>query len=256
MMEIDELISLARAAQEAGDNLLARGYWRRASRVAPDRVEVWRGLYAVTGRPAERLRCLERIVALDPGDKEARDELAGLRAAEESMADVEETVEQDSDGADGPLYCVNHPGRETSLRCSVCGAPICTRCAVHTPVGIKCRACIRAQQAVFYTARWYDYPLAGGLAVFLSVPAAVIAGMAGWWPSLFIGPLVGGMIGWLTWRAVGRRRGRWLWLTVGGGVLVGAVIALFITGDWLSTGLYAAVAVGAAAGVLRPGRPR
>ena len=34
-----------------------------------------------------------------------------------------------------PLCCVNHPNKETYLRCNKCGQPICTKCAVGTPVG-------------------------------------------------------------------------------------------------------------------------
>ena len=54
------------------------------------------------------------------------------------------------------LFCVNHPNRETSLRCNRCEKPICTQCAVLTPVGYRCRDCIRGQQKVFETARWVD----------------------------------------------------------------------------------------------------
>ncbi len=36
--------------------------------------------------------------------------------------------------------CERH-GRVTSIACATCGAPICPRCLVRTPVGFKCRPC-------------------------------------------------------------------------------------------------------------------
>src|SRR4030043_298820 len=50
------------------------------------------------------------------------------------------------------LTCANHPNRETSLRCKRCNKPICSSCAVLTPVGYRCRECVRGQQATFDTA--------------------------------------------------------------------------------------------------------
>ncbi|MBM4465197.1 MAG: hypothetical protein FJ014_06560, partial [Chloroflexi bacterium] len=35
---------------------------------------------------------------------------------------------------DEVIYCSFHPTVETRLRCNRCGAPICPRCAVQTPV--------------------------------------------------------------------------------------------------------------------------
>ena len=46
------------------------------------------------------------------------------------------------------------------LRCNRCERPICTECAVLTPTGYRCKECVRGQQKVFDTAKWFDYPLA------------------------------------------------------------------------------------------------
>src|SRR5689334_24538673 len=91
------------------------------------------------------------------------------------------------------LYCANHPQTETSLRCNKCGKPICTKCAVLTPVGYRCRECVRGQQQVFETAVWYDYLVA-------PVAAAILGGIAGafvtalGWFVIFIAPVAGGLI--------------------------------------------------------------
>jgi hypothetical protein len=42
--------------------------------------------------------------------------------------------------------CVNHRGRETALRCSKCDNFICTKCAVPTPVGMRCRDCAQLRR--------------------------------------------------------------------------------------------------------------
>ncbi len=41
------------------------------------------------------------------------------------------------------MYCYRHPDTETALRCGNCGRPICVRCVVQHPVGIRCPECAR-----------------------------------------------------------------------------------------------------------------
>jgi hypothetical protein len=127
---------------------------------------------------------------------------------------------------------------------------------VHTPVGFRCKACVKAQQSGFFTARWYDYPLAALLALALSIVAALIASAAGWWLVLFAGSFAGGLIGKTVRLAVGRRRGRWIWLVSGACIVLGALIALAITLQPVPIGIYAVIASGAAVGILRPRRGR
>lgn len=44
--------------------------------------------------------------------------------------------------------CYRHPNRETGVRCSNCGRPICTDCMTATPVGMRCPECARQRQRV------------------------------------------------------------------------------------------------------------
>jgi hypothetical protein len=39
------------------------------------------------------------------------------------------------------VRCTYHPSVMTRLRCSRCGKPICPRCGVRTPVGLRCPEC-------------------------------------------------------------------------------------------------------------------
>ena len=43
--------------------------------------------------------------------------------------------------AQGETRCSYHPSVATRLRCSRCGKPICPRCGVRTPVGLRCPEC-------------------------------------------------------------------------------------------------------------------
>jgi hypothetical protein len=293
MNNVDELVASARAALEAGDALVARGYLRRAARSAPDRLDIWIDLCRVTERPTDRVKCLERIVELDPTNVEAEAELLRLSSekpsapqpaleeqaeAEPGVSDNDPTAEPSSPQPGGmrlditdemrrqwaetvaagkPLVCIDHPHRETVLRCNQCDAPVCTDCVVRTPVGFRCKECIKAQQAAFFNTVWYDYPLAALIALALSVPAAVVTGLAGWWFALIISPFAGGLIGGAVHWAIGRRRGRWIWLVVAVCIVLGAFVAWTVRPRaFLTIGIYVVMATGAAIGALRLGKRR
>lgn len=158
------------------------------------------------------------------------------------------------------LFCVNHPNTPTALRCNRCGSPICPRCAVQTPVGYRCKSCVKNQQAVFYTAVWYDYVIAGvvtlviaGLAqlILFFIPYIIVM--------LFVGPVVGGLVAEAVRLATGKRRGRYTWLVVAGCLLLVSlpVLLLLVSGSAMITvlvnALYLALAVGTASTRLRLG---
>lgn len=135
-----------------------------------------------------------------------------------------------------PLFCVNHPTVETRLRCNRCGDPICTRCAVSTPVGYRCRKCIRQQQEVFFSGTYVDYLVAGSITLPLSAGAAYIMHFLGWFV-FFLGPTVGVALGELVRIAVGRRRSRYLPWVVTGSVLVGTLgVILYLAAPGVNRG--------------------
>lgn len=157
--------------------------------------------------------------------------------------------------AEGLAFCVNHPTVETGLRCNRCGNPICVRCAVHTPVGYRCRDCIKEQRATFYTGLPVDYIIAVVVSIPLAVAGAFITAVLGYFLfAIFIGPAAGALVADLTWRAVGRRRSHYLWLVVSASIVVAAfAVAVFWIGYLFNIGLiiYTALAVSAAYGRLR-----
>jgi MFS family permease len=126
-----------------------------------------------------------------------------------------------------PLYCVNHPKTETRLRCNRCGNPICPKCAVRTPVGFRCKQCIKGQQAVFYSATPVDYLIAVVIGLVASIVAAFIISAVGIFFTFFLAPVAGGVIAEVVRWATGRRRGRRMWLVVSACIVLGALIAAF-----------------------------
>jgi hypothetical protein len=180
--------------------------------------------------------------------------LAGIRL---DVTDEMRRAWDQAVAAGEPLHCIDHPHRETVLRCNRCAAPVCTDCVVRTPVGFRCKECVKAQQAGFYNARWYDWILAAIISFVLSIPASVITGLLGWWFSLIISPIAGSLIGGAVHWAVGRRRGRNTWWIVAVCIVAGTFIALVARAtNLLSAGIYAFTATAASIGILRLGRSR
>jgi hypothetical protein len=138
------------------------------------------------------------------------------------------------DSAAPVLYCANHPGRETVLRCNRCEKPICYDCAVLTEVGYRCKECVRGQQAKYYNGEPLDpligVVIGGLLGVLAGVAAFLFLGIFGFFfgflIALFAGPAAGGIISEAVRQAVRRRRTRYLSVFV----IVAALAGMFLVG--------------------------
>ncbi len=146
--------------------------------------------------------------------------------------------------AEETIYCANHPTTPTLLRCNKCNKPICPKCTVQTPVGFRCKECVRNQQSVYFTAETKDNPTTFAISMVASAIATPIAGyvmaFAGFYGfilAFMVGSAAGGALGQIIRRAVNRRRGRWMgWVAVAGvvcGVLVGALISTALIGGFI-----------------------
>lgn len=127
-----------------------------------------------------------------------------------------------TDNNPGTMVCVNHPNRETYLRCNRCERPICSSCAVLTPTGYRCRDCVRGQQKTFETAATFDPYLAGGIALVISLAGSFVAAVMGFF-TLIIAPIVGMIVAETVRWAVRRRRSRALFLGAAIGAGLGAL---------------------------------
>lgn len=161
--------------------------------------------------------------------------------------------------AEEVMYCTVHPTVETTLRCNKCGRPMCTQCAVRTPVGYRCKECVRGQQKVYFNAKSTDMVIQAVIAAVLgSISAALIGlvsfGFLGWIIAFWAGSAAGALIADLAHRAVGKRRGRYSWLAVAVAIGVGGLVASWISGINLTSVIFVAMAVSGAVGRLRLGR--
>ena len=186
-----ELIQRGQAAARVGRRDEARDYLWRAAEMAPESIEAWLALAGVEDDPSAKVACFQRVLALEPDNVEARlglemlepEEVPVAAAAAEQEDELEAVIAEASrrleeavgpppagevppDDAD-PVFCANHPTVETMLRCNRCSKPICTRCAVQTPVGYRCRECVGQQQAAFYSGGLFDYVIGGFIGLIL-----------------------------------------------------------------------------------------
>lgn len=131
-------------------------------------------------------------------------------------------------GAPAPVYCANHPGVETGLRCKRCNKPICAKCAISTPTGYICRECENQQQKIFDTALPRDYVFGALLAIVISGIGSVIASWLGFFVIL-AAPVVGVAVAEAVRAATQRRRGPRLFIIVAAGVVLGALPLLLLS---------------------------
>ncbi len=171
---------------------------------------------------------------------------------------------------DERTYCAVHPDIETTLRCNRCGRYMCTRCAVRTPVGYRCRQCVHQQQDIYFTATQQDYLIAAAISFGLGLPAGFIIPRIFLLAAIFLALMAGGFIAEAVHRVLKGRRGRYTWAVVAGGIIAGAVVAVIVTYGtllldlanvgpalflaFLPTGVYVVLSVGAAVARLRYGK--
>lgn len=103
------------------------------------------------------------------------------------------------------LTCTFHPKRETQLRCNRCDRPICIKCATHTPTGYRCPECIRSQQKVFITTKWFDYIIAFGITGVISFLGSLLTDFVGFF-TFFIAMGAGYLAVKLVKKAINNRR--------------------------------------------------
>jgi len=127
--------------------------------------------------------------------------------------------------------CAVHPDRETELRCNKCGRFMCPECVVSTPVGYRCRECVRGIQDRFFTATRADYAVVLITAAGLAAVAAAAARLINL-PLLFaiiLGLPLGGLISEAARRVIQRRRGRSLGEVITAGIVIGGLAGLALT---------------------------
>jgi hypothetical protein len=96
-----------------------------------------------------------------------------------------------------------------------------------TPIGYRCKTCVRGQQKVFETAITLDYFLAVVIAGILGFIGSLLAGVMGFF-TIFIAPLAGFVIAEAVRFAVHRRRSELLFRLSAGAAAIGSLPLLLI----------------------------
>ncbi|HWQ13349.1 MAG TPA: hypothetical protein VNL77_11135 [Roseiflexaceae bacterium] len=243
--EVRQLIQEGRAAALAGDTFAARANFRRATELDPGSAEAWLGLSGVAPILAEKREYLQRALAIDPANEEARASLAyverlqaqGLQIAPARRQEVRResgdaspllAAPEPSAPAAEALYCYRHPERETGLRCVQCERPICGQCAQITPVGQLCPECRRARRPANYQVTTADAIVAGVVALIASaliaLPFLLFArGFFVFLIIMFLAPAVAELVIRIVDRLTRVKRGRPIQLAVGAGFALGAL---------------------------------
>lgn len=227
----------------------------------PESVGGYLGLARLAPNDEKREEHLRRALTIDSKNEIVLAALEGESIAEllnppepeaepEPKPDPEEDVVAVVKSADGHVF----EGDEVDgLRCNRCGKPIDIHTAIRTPVGYRCRECIREVEEKYFTATTGNYIAAIAVGLPLSIVAALVVafllGSIGFFSfliTLFASPTIGTFIGTLAFRAAGKNRGRYLPHVLSACIWVGALIALALTFNWIVLAIYAVSASSAA----------
>ena len=154
----------------------------------------------------------------------------------------------------GTKYCARHRSTETNLECGRCGDPVCPRCLVHGPVGVRCPNCAQVRRLPTFDVTGTYLARAIGASLGIGIAGGVLFALIS--PYLFQVPYlslfafvgIGYLVGEGTSLAVNRKRGRSLKLVAAGGMLAAYLIVFIfaVVDPVFSHGLFGLVAAGAA----------
>ncbi len=125
-----------------------------------------------------------------------------------------------------PLRCARHPNTETLLRCGRCGTPICAKCQVPTPVGVRCRSCAQVKRFAL-VARPSELLRAAALGLAVAVVGSIVLGMVpflGFFGLAFVGFAVGEAVS----VSARRKQGRELGILAVACLVVGYALGPFV----------------------------
>jgi len=139
-------------------------------------------------------------------------------------------------------YCAVHPDRETELRCNKCERYMCAQCAVSTPVGYRCRQCVRQVEDKFFTGTNTDYIVIFSISLGLTIVGALVASLINFIIlTFFIGIFWAGFIGEANLRMTNRRRGRNSGQVSATGAVIGGLLGAVLYGIFTYQDRYGAV---------------
>ena len=139
-----------------------------------------------------------------------------------------------------PLYCYRHPDRETWVRCGRCDQPICMRCSMQGPVGLRCKVCGKPSRDALASLRPSQVAIALTVAGGLGAAVGYFSSQFGFL-MIVIGFFAGTFIAEALDRTVGIKRGPRILALAVAGIVVGGLIggALGLAGIWRDAQMFA-----------------
>lgn len=143
-------------------------------------------------------------------------------------------------------FCAVHTTIEATLRCNKCNRYMCIKCAMRTPVGYRCKECVRGVENNFFNAESLDYALTGVIAAFLGLIGGAICAVGGVFIAIIVSVPASGLIVQMIRFAVEKRRGRYTAHVAAAATFLGAAAPLlFFRGGALGSLLFGVLAAGA-----------
>ena len=137
------------------------------------------------------------------------------------------TTDEQAPPAFGETRCSYHPDVLTRLRCSRCGKPICPRCGVRTPVGLRCPDCAGVRGLPTYASSTSVLGKSAAVGGGVALAVGVLWGYApdwGFYLALLLGFGVAEAMAW----ASNAKRGRDLQLVAFAAVALGLLVSRLI----------------------------
>ena len=128
---------------------------------------------------------------------------------------------------DERMFCFRHPDRETWVRCGRCDKPICTKCGLMGPVGMRCKDCGRLKHDPLTSFTPTQLGLGITVAVLAGIVGSYVAASTSFF-AIFIGFFGGGLIAEAVLRVTGYKRGPVMQAIVLGGITAGTLLGFGI----------------------------
>ena len=127
-----------------------------------------------------------------------------------------------------PVACLRHRDTQTMLRCGKCGDPICPKCMIQAPVGVRCPSCVTYEYNPLAQVRTPFLLRGVGAGIGTAIAAGVVLGiflpLFGFF-TLIIWAGAGYLIGQAVSAAANKSRARPLMYVSGGSALLAFAIA-------------------------------
>jgi hypothetical protein len=123
------------------------------------------------------------------------------------------------------MNCYRHPKEETAVSCGKCDRPICTRCMIPGPAGMRCPECASLRSSSLYKIAPHRLLLTLIVGAVTGIGGALVLAEISWFVFI-IGPMYGGFVAEVVLRAAGRKRGPIIEAIGVGSIIVGGVLVV------------------------------